>query len=181
MFGGAGNDEIHGGAGRDIIKGDAGADLIYGGAGKDVLLLTDTIDKYTIEVRGNSVRLTNAAGETDVVKGVEQFHFDGGDGATYVVKKHALVQTNQTDGLDALLAKAGAWETVQAQKAHSAQQSHTGLAEITELDFASGVKPAATTPSPLPSTAVESVDASSHIGQFTGLTAHDHNHDHIFG
>ena len=60
LFGGAGNDEIRGGAGRDIIEGGAGADVIYGGdgGGKDVLLLSGTIDDYTIEVRGQSVRFT---------------------------------------------------------------------------------------------------------------------------
>ena len=94
MFGGAGNDEIRGGAGRDILQGGAGADFIYGGSGKDVVLLDGTIDDYTIEVGRNSVRFTNAEGETDIVRGVERFHFLD-DGETYAVKRHALVETNQ--------------------------------------------------------------------------------------
>jgi hypothetical protein len=145
-----------------------------------MLLLSDTIDKYTIDVRGNSVRLTNAAGETDVVRGVELFHFLGDD-ATYAVKKHALVEVNHPQVFDTLLAKASAWNTLQAPQAEVTQPSNAGLAEITLLDLASGAKPAANTPDPVPSTAVESVDASAHVDHSTALTAHDHDNHHIFG
>ena len=88
---------------------------------------------------------------------------------------HALVETNHTHGLDALLAKASAWDMLQGQHAEGAPQRNTGLAEITELDLASGAKPAAITPEPVQSTAVESVD------HWTGLTAQYHHLHHIFG
>jgi Ca2+-binding RTX toxin-like protein len=181
LFGGAGNDEIRGGAGRDVIEGGAGADVIYGGGdgGKDILLLSGRIDDYTIEVRGQSVRFTHA-GETDVVRGVEQFHFLGDD-ATYAVKKHALVEINTGQPFETLLARASAWNTLQTPQAEATQQSNTGLAEITELDLASGAKPAANTPDPVLSTAVESIDASAHVDLSTALTAHDHDNHHIFG
>src|SRR5262249_953579 len=130
---------------------------------------------YTIDVRGNSVQFTHA-GETDVVKGVEQFHFDDG---TYVIRNHSLVQTNPTNGFDALLAKAGAWDALQAQHAGATQQSNAGLTEITELDLTSGAKPAASVPDSVPSTPVESVDASAQVNHCTGLS--DHDHHHIFG
>jgi len=178
LFGGAGNDEIHGGDGRDVIKGDAGSDFIYGGSGKDVLLLSGDFGDYTIDVRGNSVQFTHA-GETDVVRGVEQFHFDDG---TYVIRNHSLVQINPTNGLDALLAKATAWDALQAQHTESAQQTNTTLADLT-LELASGTKPAAATSDPVPSTGVGSVDASAHVDHVTDLTTHhhDHQHHHIFG
>jgi Ca2+-binding RTX toxin-like protein len=180
LFGGAGNDEIRGGAGRDIIKAGAGADVIFGGdgSGKDVLLLSGKLADYDIAVRGHSVRLTDKAnGETDVVRGVEQFHFLEDD-ATYAVKKHGLVEISTGQPFETLLARASAWDALQAQQAEGAQQSNAGLAEITELDLTSGAKPAAIALDPVPSTAVESVDASAHVN---GLTAHDHDHHHILG
>jgi hypothetical protein len=183
LFGGAGNDEIYGGAGNDILKGDAGADSIDGGGGKDVLLLSGTIEDYTIAVRGRSVQITSKAnGETDVVRGVEQFHFD--DGATYAVTRHALVETSHTNGLESLLAKASAWDALQTQHAEAGQQSSSGLAEaeITELDLASGGTPGGVTQDPLPGTAVEPVDSSAHADHATASTIHDHHHcHHIFG
>ena len=178
LFGGAGDDEIRGGDGRDILQGDAGADSIYGGSGKDVVLLDGNFDDYTIEVGRNSVRFTNAEGETDIVRGVERFHFLD-DSETYAVKRHALVETNQSPWVETLLTKASAWDALQAP--HAAQQSNTGLAEIIEHDLASGTNPAAITPDPIPSTAVESVDASAHVDHSTGLTAHDNHNHHIFG
>ena len=176
LFGGAGDDEIRGGAGRDILKGDAGANSIYGGDGKDVVLLDGIFDDYTIEVGRNSVRFTNAEGETDIVSGVERFHFLD-DNETYAVKQNALVETNQSPWVEALLTKASAWDALQAP--HAAQQSNTGLAEIIEHDLASGTNPAAITPDPNPSTAVESVDALVHVDHSTGLTAPDHDQHHI--
>ena len=180
LFGGAGDDEIRGGAGHDILQGDAGADTVYGGNGKDVVLLDGTIDDYTIEVERNSVRLTNAEGETDVIRSVERFHFLD-DGETYAVKRHALVEANHSQWVEALLTKASAWDALQAQHAETAQQSNAGLAEIIEHDLASGTNPAAITADPLPSTALESVDASAHVDHSTGLTAPDHDHHHILG
>jgi Ca2+-binding RTX toxin-like protein len=180
LFGGAGNDEIRGGAGRDIIEGGAGADVIYGGGGsdKDVLLLSGGRGDYEIEFRGQSVRVT-ANGETDVIRGVEQFHFLADD-ATYAVKKHALFAIDTGQAFEKLLARASDWDALQAQHAEGAQ-SNAGLAEITALDLTSGATPAANTPAPVASTAVETVDASAQVTQFTGLTAHDHDHQHIFG
>jgi len=179
LFGGDGNDDIHGGAGRDIIRGDAGSDVIDGGSGKDIVLLSGSFDDYTIDVGRHSVRLTNSAGETDVVKNVEQFHFLGngdGDGATYVVTRHGLVETNHTHGVDNALAKASAWD--QAQQADAAQPSDAGLAEMTELDLASNANPAASTSTQPASTAVDSVDVSAHVDHHAGMITHDHHHDH---
>jgi len=90
----------------------------------------------------------------------------------------ALVETNHTHRLDALLAKASAWDMLHGQHAEGAPQSNTGLAEITEPHLAWGSKPTALTSEPVQSTAVEG--ASAHVNHWTGLTAQDHYHHNIF-
>lgn len=102
VFGGAGADNLHGGAGDDLLMGGAGADVINGGSGIDAMLLEGEFAEYTVDVVGNEVRFTNAAGETDVATRVEQFHFlESGD--TYVLENGALVLTDDTSDLDDLM------------------------------------------------------------------------------
>ena len=96
LSGGAGDDRLFGGPGNDTLSGGAGHDVINGGPGRDVLLLNGTIKDYTIDVTAKSVLITDAAGGTDTVTGVELFRFLG-DRATYVATKQGLVQTNLTD------------------------------------------------------------------------------------
>ena len=104
LMGGTGNDQLFGGPGNDSLFGGLGHDVIKGGAGTDVLLLDGTINDYTIGVTRKAVWITDAAGETDRVNGVEMFRFLG-DGKTYVANKQGLVQTNASEGFGKSLDK----------------------------------------------------------------------------
>lgn len=190
LLGADGDDVIDGGRHQDVISGGAGSDSIDGGAGKDVLLLDGTIDDYVIEVANRSVLITNAGGETDVVKGVEQFHFLGSgatfdDGVTYILNRQGLVETNRTDGLERLLNTVGIFDALDPQAApqpDGTARSNAGLAEIVELDLASGASAtqAAQTLSPL-AFAFEGDAGSNFHSLSNSIAAAMHDDDRMFG
>ena len=118
VFGGDGADNLGGGTGSDILMGGAGSDRIMGGAGQDAVLLDGAIGDYTVTVKGHTVRLTDANGDTDTVSGVEQFRFVG-SGETYAIKHGALVVTHNTAQLDDLLSDHFIEDMVAAEHDHA--------------------------------------------------------------
>ncbi|MEK6735338.1 MAG: DUF4214 domain-containing protein, partial [Pseudomonadota bacterium] len=96
LFGGGGNDTIGSLSGDDRISGDAGNDMVFGGAGNDRLSggsgndqlnggfgfdqadQSGQLSDYQIVVQGNSVTLTDSAGEIDTLTDVELVHFASG-------------------------------------------------------------------------------------------------------
>ncbi|WP_245957154.1 Ig-like domain-containing protein, partial [Aestuariispira insulae] len=63
---------LMGGEGDDTLTGGAGSDVIDGGEGNDVLKLAGSYGDYVIQDQGDgSYAITDAAGSTDTVTGVE--------------------------------------------------------------------------------------------------------------
>src|SRR5450830_852855 len=100
ITGGIGADRLDGGAGNDTLDGNGGKDSLTGGAGDDVLRFTsgaalldggangtptgDTavlaraFEAYTrVRLNDTDLKLTGPDGESVVVRGIEQFLFDG--------------------------------------------------------------------------------------------------------
>jgi serralysin len=75
LDGGAGDDTLYGGAGDDSLIGGAGADLIDGGDGTDTAFFVDLLSDYSFERSGQDLRVTNAIGETDILRNVEFLSF----------------------------------------------------------------------------------------------------------
>jgi len=75
-----GNDQISGGAGDDRLIGGAGNDTIEGGLGTDATVFNLARSQYTIMTSGDGYQIVSKSGTegTDVVTGVEYFHFADG-------------------------------------------------------------------------------------------------------
>jgi Ca2+-binding RTX toxin-like protein len=79
LTGGLGADSLTGGLGNDIFTATAGKDTIDGGDGSDVLKLSGELADYTItRPSGSDTLLTDGAGNSILVRGVEQFAFSDG-------------------------------------------------------------------------------------------------------
>lgn len=76
--GDAGNDMVFGGADHDQLSGGAGNDQLNGGFGFDQANQSGQLSGYQIAVQGNSITLTDDAGEVDTLTDVELVQFASG-------------------------------------------------------------------------------------------------------
>ncbi len=95
LTGGTGKDTLSGGEGNDILYGDigddhlvgndgddrffeeTGNDVFDGSAGEDAVHYIGDIENYTITVNEDVTEITNSAGETDSITGIETLSFNG--------------------------------------------------------------------------------------------------------
>jgi len=82
IYGGRGNDNLYGGRDKDTITGGAGNDIIDGGLGKDVVVLSGSMDDYTITAYGEGHILEGPDG-TDYMVGIEYEIFGDGTKASF--------------------------------------------------------------------------------------------------
>ena len=142
IIGGAGGDRLKGGSGNDLIYDAHGADRINGGRGTDVLALDGSIDDYTIDVRNGRLKIEDADGMIDQVKGVEFVRF-AGSGETYAVEQSELsaaADTAMTDAMfdDQLIGELIGGASVTAEQASQAELQAVDLAAVAD----SGADPA---------------------------------------
>ena len=79
----AGFDTIYAGSGDDRIAAGYGDDTIDGGSGEDTVVFTGTRDQYTITRSGQTIIVQDNVADRDgidVIRNVESFQFDDGDG-----------------------------------------------------------------------------------------------------
>jgi Ca2+-binding RTX toxin-like protein len=108
LLGNSGDDNLLGGAGDDILQGGGGADTIVGGKGYDTAVYAFPSHRYKIEQKDGVVYITNQAGKTDVLKGVEDLKFaDKTIHVADVPEKDGGKVQNGTDGNDTINGTAG--------------------------------------------------------------------------
>jgi hypothetical protein len=83
LTGSGANNVLSGGAGNDILTGGGGNDQIDGGGGNDIAYYSGNRSQYAVtrQADGYRIRDTRAGGNDgeDFVKGIETFHFAGGN------------------------------------------------------------------------------------------------------
>ena len=151
--------------------GGQGNDTINGDSGKDYLLLDGSKQDYTFAVTKQGTTLTNTAGEVDIVKNVEVFHFS--DGTNYLVGKHGLVQTSD-QSINAFLASSGVDQSFIGPVSTAAAQQATAQ-PVSSSSGTAAANPAVQQQPSSPASAGTSVDSAgttSHShGSFGGITS----------
>ena len=84
LDGGDGDDRLFGGQGDDLLRGGEGADRIFGGLGEDTAVYDGGVKDYDIAFRAQGrgpikAWVTDEAGDTDRLHGVEALYFAGDD------------------------------------------------------------------------------------------------------
>jgi len=78
LQGGAGDDTLEGGGGADRLVGGPGSDVLRGGDGRDTAVYAGPMDEYAVAIGRDTLAVTDAAGATDRLSGIEVLDFGGG-------------------------------------------------------------------------------------------------------
>ncbi len=169
LVGGDADDILDGGAGDDVLFGGAGDDMIDGGRGADVVVLSGSIEDYTVTASENGVFIANAAGETDLVSDVEHVYFSGSNEVYALLDDGTLVIAEDRDEIEDLI-EGDLLGEILGLTAMTSMSGPDGvdqaLAEMAELDASDSLAPqSGDAPSDLPIAMDEDMLVDAAVGE----------------